>query len=172
MCTQAIVYANGRRSHDFTSLRIHPTVPYCLQDVMVNFHDPKVMERDARAYDFSAMLYELASIPTPLLIVALSKLWHSVCGIYMWVCQYHETFAHNSTLSLDGNTSPLSSMNGVSFEDVVPTIGRYGSVDIYTSLISAGPASSQTDLFVRHSIDLLPCTIVRPRNRSARIYHC
>jgi len=33
-------------------------------------------------------------------------------------------------LPLAGNTSPLLDMNGVPFEDIAPTGGRYGSVDI------------------------------------------
>ena len=55
---------------------------------MVNFNDPTVMEEDARAYTFPAMQGELGSIPGPLLIVAVSKLWQTVSGVYMWVCQF------------------------------------------------------------------------------------
>lgn len=50
---------------------------------MANFNDPTVVEEDARAYTFPAMLCELGSMPSPLLIVAVSLLWHTVSGVYM-----------------------------------------------------------------------------------------
>lgn len=52
---------------------------------MVDFQNPAVIMQDARACTFPAILYRLRITPSPPLTVALTKLWHTVGGLYMCV---------------------------------------------------------------------------------------
>ena len=72
---------------------------------------------------------------------------------------------HNPILPPAGNSSLLLIMNGASFGDVAPIGGRYWSV-VYSYMrltsMSSHTLGSLTNLFVRHPIDLFPCTSGHP----------
>jgi len=67
---------------------------------------------------------------TNLFTVAVVKLWHTVDGLYMWVCPVRQFARHYLAyrLSLAGSSSPPLTTSGVYFVSVANTCGRYGSV--------------------------------------------
>jgi hypothetical protein len=53
---------------------------------MVNYHDPAVVEKDFRAYIFTAWVrVARRQSESFALAVAVVKLWYTVDGLYMWV---------------------------------------------------------------------------------------
>ncbi len=65
----------------------------------------------------------------------LSKLWHAVDGVYMWVLVYRWRNPHMAahvTRTLDGNSSPPSTTSGVLSGDIAHTGGQYGYVRAFS----------------------------------------
>jgi hypothetical protein len=74
--------------------------------------------------------------PDRLFTVAVVKLWHTVDGLYMWVCSAIGSLWAQRGLPPHsaGSLSLPSITNGVSSEGVAPTGGRYGSVSSFFGL--------------------------------------
>jgi hypothetical protein len=75
-----ISYFRGRTATLHRSpFSAYPT--HCLPASVVNFRDPAMMFQDSRAYTFVPIL--LGSPLSPRLTAAVSKLWHTLSGLYM-----------------------------------------------------------------------------------------
>jgi hypothetical protein len=145
---------------------------------MVDFRDPTVLRLDNSAayYAFSVSLYKLKNPAGKSLIVAYVKLYHALGGLYMWVCtagHLARSVSRNSdscSFIPDGNSSLLLTMSGVSYKDIDPTDGRYGSVvTALWGIASSRPASEPTNVLIR-LVDIFLYTPLHARGRNHR--HC
>ena len=146
---------------------------------MVDFRDPSVLLLDYSAACYAFQSPSISS-KTPLnlfLTVALVRLCHALGGLYMWAC----TAGHlarslscdsdSCSFIPDGNSSPLLIMSGVSYKDINPTGGLYGSVltalwGIPLSYLASEP---RTNVLIR-LVDIFLYTPLRDRGCNRQHY--
>ena len=147
---------------------------------MVDFRDPTVLRLDYSAayYAFSVSLYKLKNpVGKSLTTVALLKLCHALGGLYMWVCtagHLARSVSRDSdscSFIPDGNSSLLLTMSGVSYEDIDPTGGRYGSVvtALWGIALSYPASEPRTNVLIR-LVDIFLYTPLHARDCNRR--HC